>query len=107
MRRNTSTGQLYYNTSTKRVKKNIKYNSKDILERSIDLIENAKPCIFDMKDGSTKGKLGMIAEDVNEIEPNVCYKNKNGLIDGYNDPDIVPYLIKYIQNLVLKNNLVT
>ena len=55
--------------------------------------------MFDRKDGSTTDEIGLIAEEVHEIIPEVTFRNKEGLIEGYNKADLVPYLIKEIQKL--------
>lgn len=106
MRYDTATDELFYNTSAKKYKTNIDYSTSDILNRSKNLIDNLKIAQFDMIDGSIQNKIGIIAEDLAQIESTLCYKNENNEIEGYNDGDLVPFIIKYLQYLTdIINNI--
>jgi len=97
MRYDTITDEVFYNTSSSRYKTNIDYTSNEILNRAKNLILNAKVCFFDMKDGSALRKLGMIAEDMAELDFRICYYNKDNKVEGYNNEDIVPHVVRVVQ----------
>jgi hypothetical protein len=98
VRFNTSSKELYYNTSSKRYKTNIVN-----LESSLDKINELRPVRFkDIKTGDDT--CGLIAEETFEIIPDVVFtKEIEGFdepqIEGINYSDIVPFLIKSIQEL--------
>ena len=94
-----SGGQLLRSTSSKRYKKDINYNGVDA-----SIVYNMKPCSF--KDKNTdKEYIGLIAEDMHEIEPRLV---KYIEIDGKDEPDAIAYghitavLVKAIQELSAK-----
>ena len=94
-----SGGQLLRSTSSKRYKKDINYNGVDA-----SIVYNMKPCSF--KDKNTdKEYIGLIAEDMHEIEPRLV---KYIEIDGKDEPDSIAYghitavLVKAIQELSAK-----
>ncbi len=98
VRYNTSTSELYYLTSSKRYKTNIVN-----LESSLDKINALRPVRFkDIKTG--EATCGLIAEETFEIIPDVVFtKEIEGFdepqIEGLNYSDLVPFLIKSIQEL--------
>ena len=98
VRYNTSTKELYYLTSSKRYKNNIVN-----LESSLDKINALRPVRFkDIKTG--EDACGLIAEETFEIIPDVVFtKEIEGFdepqIEGLNYSDLVPFLIKSIQEL--------
>ena len=98
VRYNATSDELYYQTSSKRYKSEI-----TDLENSLDKVNNLRPVRF--KDNlSQEYATGMIAEEVAEIIPEVVFTKP---IDGFDEPqieginysDIVPFLIKSIQEL--------
>ena len=95
----SSDGQLLRSTSSKRYKKDINYSGVDA-----SIIYNMKPCSF--KDINTdKEYIGLIAEDMHEIEPRLVEYLE---IDGNDEPDAIAYghitavLVKAIQELSAK-----
>ena len=103
VRYNTSTSELYYLTSSKRYKTNIVN-----LESSLDKINALRPVRFkDIKTGDDT--CGLIAEETFEIIPDVVFtKEIEGFdepqIEGLNYSDLVPFLIKSIQELKADND---
>ena len=98
MRYDSGTGQVYYLTSSLRYKSDI-----SDLENSLDKINNLRPVRF--KDNYTQEyTTGLIAEEVVETIPEVVFKKQ---IEGFDEPqvegvnysDLVPFLIKSIQEL--------
>jgi len=99
----TSTQELYYLTSSRRYKTNIVN-----LENSLDKINALRPVRF--KDIKTEeDACGLIAEETFEIIPDVVFtKEIEGFdepqIEGLNYSDLVPFLIKSIQELKANND---
>jgi len=91
LRYNTGDGQVFYDSSS------IRY--KTVISETADtsIIYNLKVKTYDRKDGSYKNEIGLIAEEVNEVLPNLTYSDKDGNIEGYNKSDLVPYLLNEIQ----------
>jgi len=101
----TSTGQIYYQSSSERYKSEITN-----LEDSLNKIESLRPVRF--KDNHTEEyTIGLIAEEVVDIIPEVVFKKDIDGFDeqqpeGINYSDITPFLIKAIQEQKeLINNL--
>jgi hypothetical protein len=98
VRFSTASGELYYNTSSKRYKTDIVN-----LENSLDKINALRPVRFkDKKTG--EATCGLIAEETFEIIPDVVFtKEIEGFdepqIEGLNYSDLIPFLIKSIQEL--------
>jgi hypothetical protein len=98
VRYDTSTKELYYQTSSLRYKTNI-INLEDSLQK----ITSLRPVRYQDKNRLTYS-CGLIAEEVAKIIPDVVFKSKiegfeEPQIDGINYSDIVPFLIKAIQEL--------
>ena len=51
-----------------------------------------KPCTFEYKTEPGTLQLGMIAEDVEQINPNLCVYDGD-LVDGFKDRDVMTMLI--------------
>jgi hypothetical protein len=80
------------------------------LKENVTPISKALNCIlclngvtYDRKDGSTKKEAGLIAEEVNQILPNLVTKDKDGNPEGINYTKLTAYLIEAIKEL--KNEL--
>jgi integrase/recombinase XerC len=58
---------------------------------------------YDRKDGSAKKEAGLIAEEVNQILPNLVTKDKEGNPEGINYTKLTAYLIEAVKEL--KNEL--
>jgi len=98
VRYSTANGELYYQQSSKRYKTNIVN-----LENSLDKINSLRPVRYnDIK--TNEPACGLIAEETVKIIPEVVFnKEIEGFdkpqIEGINYTDLVPYLIKSIQEL--------
>jgi len=96
VRYNTTTGELYYNSSSIRYKEDV----TDI-ESTIDKINKLRPVKFKVKE-SQQYTTGLIAEEVVEVIPELTFKNK---VEGFDEPqidgvsygDLPTYLLKAIQ----------
>lgn len=100
LRYDVATGQIRHQTSSQRYKTPADYDNPDLLSNSISLIEGLKLAKYDYLDGSLINQTSFIAEDVEILDPNlVYYKKVNGelLVEGYNNVDIVPKLVRYVQ----------
>jgi hypothetical protein len=85
--------------SDSRIKKNINY-----LSNELDNILNLKPCTYNYisDDENQKSRIGFIAQDVETVYPNII---ENGSysdelqdnIKAINTSDLIPYIIKAIQ----------
>jgi hypothetical protein len=103
VRFSTATGELYYFTSSRRYKTNI-IN----LENSLDKINLLRPVRYEDKNTGI-ATCGLIAEETFEIIPDVVFtKEIEGFdkpqIEGINYSDLVPFLIKSIQELKADND---
>jgi len=85
---------------------NIVESSSITLKENINPIENALDSIlrltgvvYDRKDGSRKNEAGLIAEQVNEILPNLVTKDINGNPEGINYTKLGAYLIEAVKSL--------
>ena len=104
VRYSTITKELYYQTSSKRYKTDIVN-----LENSLDKINSLRPVRY--KDINTETlACGLIAEEVVETIPEVVFKKEiegfdEPQIEGLNYSDLVPFLIKSIQELKADNDI--
>ena len=94
----TSSSELYYQTSSKRYKTNIVN-----LENSLDKINKLRPVRY-VDINTEEPACGLIAEETVELIPEVVFtKEIEGFdepqVEGINYSDIVPFLIKAIQEL--------
>ena len=98
VRYNTTTDELYYNSSSIRYKEDI-----TDLENSLDKINNLRPVKFKDKE-SGEYATGLIAEEVVDVLPELVFKRQ---IEGFDEPqidgvsygDLHAYYIKAIQQL--------
>lgn len=94
-RYNTSTGELFYDTSSLRYKENIKISEPE----DTSWLLKVPVSVYDRVDGSKKDEIGIIAEDLAEVKPDmVCY-NKKGEVESYSKSDLVPILLAELQRL--------
>ena len=97
-----NTGLIGYVSSIRESKTNIEYNP------DTSWIYDLKPAEFNYRKKDSEGKYtdeidgdkqyGLIAEDVNEVKPELCYKDGKEL-KGVNYSKLIPVLLKEIQNL--------
>jgi len=85
VRFNTSTGQLYYDSSRRALKENIE-------PLRVGDYAKLQPVRFDMRDGSAKSVFGFIAEDVAEAFPSLAHwGHERSDVEQDTDPIIVNY----------------
>ena len=74
------------------------------LLKATDIINALQPKTFDWKDGSKKADVGLIAEQVAEIIPNIV-SYKDGEVSGLDYAKLTPFLIAAIQeqNVLIEN----
>lgn len=84
-------GQLGTNSSSRVYKENI-----EPLESQKEKIQKLRPVSFTYK-GSNNKKFGLIAEEVNEIYPEIIVHDANGEIYTINYIDLIPLLLKNMQ----------
>lgn len=77
---------------------------------TIDKILKLNPVTYNRKDGTSKNEVGLIAEEVDKIIPNIVSRDENGNPSGINYSKLSVYLIdsvKYLTEeiLELKNNI--
>ena len=88
----TSDGELFYQTSSERYKTDIVD-----LENCLDKVNSLRTVRFTDTNTNEPG-FGLIAEETNEIIPDVVF-SKNEQIEGISYSNLVPFLIKSIQEL--------
>lgn len=72
-----SSGMFGRNTSSRRYKTNIR--DHDIDPAAVLALQ---PRMFDRKDGGTQNEFGMVAEESNEVLPEITIRDQDGQIDG-------------------------
>ncbi|HTX88112.1 MAG TPA: tail fiber domain-containing protein [Bacteroidales bacterium] len=92
------------NTSDRRLKTNILS-----LDKGLDVIMKLKPVSFEWKKDQDKTHFGLIAQDVDVVIPHATYSVVNEGTDpdktmGINYNEIVPVLIKAVQELKREND---
>lgn len=98
----TKSGGLYPYTSSKRYKKNIKYELDTDL--APELLYELPVAQYEYKEeyddrSLTDGKqIGLIAEDVAKYYPNAVIKNSKGEIESWQSMILVPAMLKLIQD---------
>jgi hypothetical protein len=76
-------------TSTIRVKENIRP-----LEGALEKVMGLRGIVYDMKDHSASNQIGLIAEEVHAVVPNVVYRDEDGEIAGVQYARLVAVLIE-------------
>lgn len=93
-----SAGQLGTVSSSIRVKENI----EDMGEVS-SMIKNLRPVIFDFKYKSNyKKQVGLIAEEVKEVMPNLVVHDLNGEVESVKYHDISIFLLNELKKALLR-----
>ena len=77
-------------SSDRRLKENISY-----IKSGLDVVERLKPAKFDYINGEKK-QAGFIAQDVQEVLPDIVTEGSGGML-GLKTDSIIPYLVKAIQ----------
>lgn len=91
LRYNTSTKEIFYDTSSKRYKENITENVDASWLYNVPVVQ------YDRKDGSRKNEIGIIAEELEKIKPDYVTYNEEGKVEGYSKSDLVPAILKLVQ----------
>jgi len=66
---------------------------------ALDNITKLVGVTYDRKDGSAKQKAGLIAEDVEQVLPNVVQKDRDGNTYGIHYTNLIAYLVESIKEL--------
>ena len=93
---NPSSGVLSATTVTASSDRKFKINIRDI-ENPLELVLNMKGVIFDRNDSNEKNVIGFIAQDLQQVLPNVVYQNEQGLSVSYQN--ITALLVEAIKQL--------
>jgi hypothetical protein len=91
-------GAISQQSSTRTIKHDIEYINNDLIYHNA--LMELKPATFIYNtDESNTPKLGMIAEDVDEVCPIASLKNENGSVQNYDDRAIIAMLVMEVQRL--------
>lgn len=101
-----SDGTVQRGTSPLSSSKRYKNHVRELTEDEGELVYKLKPVWFKYKDGflpedsEIKGQAltGFYAEDILQTMPNVVYYNKEGSVENWRERELIPYLVKTIQN---------
>lgn len=74
----------------------------DPIQDALDAIMQLVGVIYDRKDGSRYREVGLIAEDVNKIIPNVVTKDDYGNPQGIQYTKLTAYLVESVKSLKLE-----
>lgn len=94
----TLTGTLQAATITETSSITLKENVNPI-ENALDAIMKLVGVTYDRKDGSTQNEAGLIAEEVNEVLPNLVKKDEAGNPESIQYTKLTAYLIEAVKNL--------
>jgi len=72
------------------------------LSESLEMISNLRGWIYDRKDKSQYREPGLIAEEVEQVIPNVVTKDENGNPYGINYTRLTAYIIEAIKTLKIE-----
>lgn len=87
----------YLSTSSKRFKKKIK-----TFKNGLEIISKLRPVVFDWKTKDLKNDIGLIAEEVNEVIPNLVGLNSEGHVSSIDYSKLTPFLIQAVKELALE-----
>ena len=87
----------YLSTSSKRFKKKIKS-----FKNGLEIISKLRPVVFDWKTKDLKNDVGLIAEEVNEVIPNLVGLNSEGDVSSIDYSKLTPFLIQAVKELSLE-----
>ena len=66
---------------------------------ALDIISSLQGWTYDRKDGSAMNQAGFIAEEVEQVLPNVVSKDKDGAPMGVQYTKIIAYLVESVKEL--------
>jgi len=69
------------------------------IENALDSVLKLSGVLYDRKDGSYQNEAGLIAEDVNQVLPNLVSKDKDGNPYGINYSKFSAYLIEAVKEI--------
>ena len=69
------------------------------IENALDSISKLVGVVYDRKDGSSKDEAGLIAEEVNEVLPNLVRKDAAGNPESIQYTKLTAYLIEAVKSL--------
>lgn len=81
-------------TSTRKVKENIQP-----INEALNSLLQLNGVTYDRKDKTASNEAGLIAEDVNQVLPNLVTKDENGDVVGINYTKLTAYLIEAVKDL--------
>lgn len=90
----TFQAQTITETSSITLKENI-----SPIENALESISKLVGVVYDRKDGSSKNEAGLIAEEVNQVLPNLVSKDKSGNPEGVQYTKITAYLVEAVKSL--------
>jgi hypothetical protein len=93
---NAANGLLTFPVSARRFKTNINY---DLNAKLTSWIYDFPFCTFDMKNGSSKNEIGIIAEDLEKIQPNLVNYDKDGNVMNYSDNPLIITALVELKNI--------
>ena len=99
----TSTGLTVTGTITETSSIRIKENINPITD-ALEKVLSMNGYTYDRIDGTAKQRAGLIAEEINEIIPNVVQKDAEGLPYGIQYTNIIAYLVEAIKELKTEIN---
>jgi hypothetical protein len=71
----------------------------DPIQNALNYITKLSGVTYDRKDGSAKNRAGLIAEEVEQVLPNVVQKDENGAPTGIHYTNLIAYLVESIKEL--------
>jgi hypothetical protein len=95
---NVQGDQYISGTLTEASSVTLKENINPILN-ALDLITNLTGVTYDRKDGSAVNRAGLIAEEVEQVLPNIIQKDKEGNPSGIQYTNLIAYLVESIKEL--------
>jgi hypothetical protein len=95
---NVQGDQYISGTLTEASSVTLKENINPILN-ALDLITNLTGVTYDRKDGSAINRAGLIAEEVEQVLPNIIQKDKEGNPSGIQYTNLIAYLVESIKEL--------
>lgn len=101
----TFQAQTITETSSVTLKENI-----SPIENALESISKLVGVVYDRRDGSSKDEAGLIAEEVNQVLPNLVSKDDQGNPEGVQYTKVTAYLIEAVKSLkddidAIKNKL--
>lgn len=93
LRYNTSTKEIFYDTSALKYKENVRVITDTSWIYDIPVVT------YDRKDKKRINEIGIIADDIARVRPDYCSYDENGNVESYSKSDLVPVLLAEIQKM--------